>query len=241
VPSDRPGRHLRLATEAAVRGGGDTDTVACVAGALLGALWGYSAVPLQWRRRVFGWPGIRDADLVRVADAIHRGGVDRSSWPHAGHKSYSKWGGKDALAVHPHDDGVILSGVDAAYGRLPIPGGTIDAVVSLCRVGSADLDHFDLPPQDRIEVRLIDTSSASDNPNLQLVMDEAADAVAAYRAEGKRVLLHCVAAQSRTPSVAALYSVRHFGIDPLQALREVCDALPAASPNPVLGAAVRPA
>ena len=65
-------------------------------------------------------------------------------------------------------------------------------------------------------------------------MEEAADAVAAYRAEGKRVLLHCVAAQSRTPSVAALYSVRHLGVAPEVALREVCDALPAASPNPAL-------
>ena len=241
VPAGQPGRHLRLATEAAVRGGGDTDTVACVAGALLGAMWGYSAVPLQWRRRVFGWPGMRDADLIRVADAIHRGGVDRSCWPHAAHQSYSGWDGTDAVAVHPHDDGVVLSGIDAAYGRQVIPGGRIDAVVSLCRVGVNDLDHFSLPPEDRIEVRLVDSSSASVNPHLKLVMEEAANAVAAFRAEGKRVLLHCVAAQSRTPSVAALYSVRHCGIDPAVALREVCAALPAATPNAALAPAVRPA
>ena len=241
VPADQPGRHLQLATEAAVRGGGDTDTVACVTGALLGALWGYSAVPLQWRRRVFGWPGMRDADLVRVADAIHRGGVDPSSWPHTAHQSYSGWHGSDALAVHPHDDGVVLSGIDAAYGELPVPGDRIDAVVSLCRVGTADLDHLGLDPQDRIEVRLIDTSHPADNPNLQLVMEQAADAVAAFRAEGKRVLLHCVAAQSRTPSVAALYAVRHRGIDPAVALEQVCNALPAASPNAALAASVRPA
>jgi predicted protein tyrosine phosphatase len=241
VPIEQPGRHLRLATESAVRGGGDTDTVACVAGALLGAMWGYSAVPLQWRRRIFGWPGMRDADLICVADEIHRGGVDQSAWPHAAHQSYSGWRGRDALAVHPHDDGVVLSGSDAAYGQQPIPGGRIDAVVSLCRVGTDDLAHFALAPEDRIEVRLIDTSSAADNPHLQLVMEEAADAVADYRAEGKRVLLHCVAAQSRTPSVAALYSVRHCGIEPNVALQQVCAALPAASPNPALAAAVRPA
>ena len=241
VPVDQPGRHLRLATEAAVRGGGDTDTVACVAGALLGALWGYTAVPLQWRRRVFGWPGMRDADLVRVADAIHRGGVDPSSWPRAAHQPYSGWHGTDALAVHPHDDGVVLSGIHAAYGLLPIPGERIDAVVSLCRVGTADLDHFGVSAEDHIEVRLIDTASPADNPNLQLVMEEAADAVAAFRAEGKRVLLHCVAAHSRTPSVGALYAVRHRGIDPTVALEQVCNALPAASPNPALVASVRPA
>ena len=32
-----------------------------------------------------------------------------------------------------------------------------------------------------------------------------ADAVAAFRSEGKRVLLHCVAAQSRTPAVADVF------------------------------------
>jgi ADP-ribosylglycohydrolase/predicted protein tyrosine phosphatase len=241
VPVDQPARHLRLAVEAAVRGGGDTDTVACVAGALLGALWGYSAVPLQWRRRVFGWPDMRDADLVRVADAIRRGGADRRHWPHATHVDYATWGGTDALAVHPHDDGVVLSGVDAAYGQLVIPGAPIDAVVSLCRVGTDDLDHFGLAPENRVEVRLIDTSSPHDNPHLQLVMDDAADAVAAFRAEGKRVLLHCVAAQSRTPSVAAYYSARHLGVTPDVALRDVCQALPEASPNPTLAACVRPA
>jgi predicted protein tyrosine phosphatase len=122
-----------------------------------------------------------------------------------------------------------------------IPGAPIDAVVSLCRVGTDDLDHFGLAPENRVEVRLIDTSSPHDNPHLQLVMDDAADAVAAFRAEGKRVLLHCVAAQSRTPSVAAYYSARHLGVTPDVALRDVCQALPEASPNPTLAACVRPA
>lgn len=238
VPAEQPGRHLALAVEAAVRGGGDTDTVACVAGALLGAMWGYSAVPLQWRRRVFGWPGMRDADLVRAGDWIHRGGADPSSWPHAASHDSGNWPGTDALAVHPHDDGVVLSGIDAACGRLPIPGAPIEAVVSLCRVGTSDLDHLGLHPANRLEVRLIDAGPEA-NPHLDLVMEQAADAVAAYRAEGKRVLLHCVQAQSRTPSVAALYAVRHLGIPAEEALTQVCGALPAASPNPSLAAVVR--
>jgi ADP-ribosylglycohydrolase len=37
--------HLRLALEAAVRGGGDTDTVAAIAGGLLGAAYGASPMP----------------------------------------------------------------------------------------------------------------------------------------------------------------------------------------------------
>ena len=42
--------HLRLALDAAVRGGDDTDTVAAIAGGLLGAVYGASAVPAEWRR-----------------------------------------------------------------------------------------------------------------------------------------------------------------------------------------------
>ena len=41
--------HLRCALERAVRGGGDTDTVAAIAGGLLGATYGASAVPSAWR------------------------------------------------------------------------------------------------------------------------------------------------------------------------------------------------
>jgi len=53
--------------EAAIRGGGDTDTVAAIAGALLGARFGASGIPSDWRERIHGWPGLRDADLVRLA------------------------------------------------------------------------------------------------------------------------------------------------------------------------------
>lgn len=62
-----PADHLRLALEAAVRGGRDTDTVAAIAGALLGARWGASAVPSAWRRQLHGWPGLQAHDLVRLA------------------------------------------------------------------------------------------------------------------------------------------------------------------------------
>jgi ADP-ribosylglycohydrolase len=56
--------HLRLALENAVRVGNDTDTVAAIAGQLLGARWGARAVPAAWRDVVFGWPGITGENLV---------------------------------------------------------------------------------------------------------------------------------------------------------------------------------
>lgn len=45
----------------------DTDTVAVIAGALLGARWGASLVPPDWRHLVHGIGARRAADLERLA------------------------------------------------------------------------------------------------------------------------------------------------------------------------------
>jgi ADP-ribosylglycohydrolase len=52
---------------AAVHAGNDTDTVAAIAGALLGARYGAAAVPADWRAVVHGWPGLTGDDLVDLA------------------------------------------------------------------------------------------------------------------------------------------------------------------------------
>ena len=81
VPDDDPragrfaAQHLQHALEAAVRGGRDTDTVAAIAGGLLGARWGASAVPLAWRRILHGWPDLRGRDLVILALCSVQGGL----------------------------------------------------------------------------------------------------------------------------------------------------------------------
>ncbi len=61
-----PGQ-LQSALHSAVRIGNDTDTVAAIAGALLGGRWGASAVPHAWRQAVHGWPGRTGDDLVQLA------------------------------------------------------------------------------------------------------------------------------------------------------------------------------
>ncbi len=65
--SANPGEHLVDALEAAVRGGQDTDTVAAIAGSLIGAAYGQSAIPSQWQSIIHGWPGLRAADLDKLA------------------------------------------------------------------------------------------------------------------------------------------------------------------------------
>ena len=61
---------LRQAIESAVRAGYDTDTVACITGALTGAALGVKAVPTEWRRELFGWPGYGTQELIGLAERV---------------------------------------------------------------------------------------------------------------------------------------------------------------------------
>lgn len=212
--------HLPAALELAVRAGHDTDTTAAIAGGLLGARWGASAVPAAWRRRLHGWPGLRAKQLISLAAlTANQGRDDHEGWPSIPRMAYSEWRTNQAAVQHPHDSGVLLAGHDAAFA-----GGT-DAVVSLCRMGAAELDA------EHVEFWLLDGGPAV-NANLQFVLDDAARTVQALRAEGKTVLLHCVEGRSRTPSVAARYSLL-LGKDP----SAVRTAMPWAHPDPELWAA----
>lgn len=59
--------HYVEALDTAIRIGNDTDTVAAIAGALLGARWGASAIPEEWRRISHGYPGLSGDMLVTLA------------------------------------------------------------------------------------------------------------------------------------------------------------------------------
>jgi ADP-ribosyl-[dinitrogen reductase] hydrolase len=227
--------HFRRALEAAVRGGRDTDTVAAIAGALVGGLYGASAVPAQWRRILHGWPGLRARNLMTLALMTARGGhPDSAGWPTGARVDYSAYQGCTALARHPHDQGVWLGGVDALDN---LPAG-VDAVVSLCRLGAAQVPAEGVAASNHIEVWLLDEPEPSKNPNLDFVLTDAAAAITALRAEGRTVLLHCVQAQSRTPTVAALFGARLTGRTTTQARPTSWTVLPKANPNDGLRAAL---
>ncbi|WP_336707971.1 ADP-ribosylglycohydrolase family protein [Oerskovia sp. USHLN155] len=66
--------HTLRALQAAVRIGGDTDTVAAIAGALLGARYGTSDLPAEWLDLVHGWPGLDAEGLGELAHATARRG-----------------------------------------------------------------------------------------------------------------------------------------------------------------------
>ena len=221
LESDRAGA-FRVGLSTAVQAGDDTDTVAAIAGGLLGALCGVSAVPFEWRRAVHGWPGLRARDLVGLALRTATGdSLPGRGWPLAPSMAL---GDEPPMAVpHPADPDVLLGTVADIAGVEQLG---VRAVVSLSRVGTADVPDV-IAPEDHHEVWLLDDERPSANPLLEFVLDDAAAAVAAYRAEGKRVLVHCVAAQQRTPSVAVRYAVR-LGHTPDAAARAVQSALPSA-------------
>ena len=223
--------HLRLGLEAAVRGGGDTDTVAAIAGALLGAAYGASAVPATWRRRLHGWPGLRARDLTHLAALIATGGRgDAQGWPNVDVFDYSGWGPAASVepVPHPRDPGVVLGAVEQARS---LPDG-VDAVVSLCRLGTAEAPATGVAPENHVEVWLIDKDNLDLNPHLDFVIADTARVVAELRAEGRTVLLHCVGAKSRTPTAAVAYSMAISDVGPDEALAEVEKALWTAYPNP---------
>lgn len=218
APTDDPATgiyradHLRLALDAAVRCGNDTDTVAAIAGGLLGAAYGASAVPAQWRRLLHGWPGLSTRDLVALATR-----TVKEDEPFSYDLYWS------TPVQHPHDDGVWLGDVSALQA---LPAG-VDAVVSLCRVNDDDLPVG----VQQIDVRLIDSEGQDDNPNLDFVLSDTVRLIEQLRNEERTVLLHCVGCQSRTPTVAALYGARKKGISGMLALQAVTGLVPEAWPN----------
>lgn len=231
VPKDDPeagtfrADHLRVALDAAVRAGYDTDTVAAIAGGLLGAAYGASAVPSAWRRLLHGWPGMGAHDVVSLASAIKRGG-DPDLFDH----SYSD-SSIDTCARHPYDERILLGGI-GVLRNLP---SEVNALVSLCRLADEDMRH-DMP---HIEVRLIDRTSRDENPHLDFVLADTVRLIEELRREGRTVLVHCVAAYSRTPTIGALYGarLRDVGVD--EAVRDVTAVLPGAYPNPAFREALR--
>jgi hypothetical protein len=220
--------HLVDATEAAAQVGPE---IAATAGSLLGAHWGASAVPFQRLRSLkpADPPGPRAAELVRLAALVAGGGRnDARGWPSLARRALYP-NRVDPAVVHPADPDVILGGLGARDADAA-------AVVSLCQIGHADFEN--VPAGDHLEFWLVDRPG--DNNQQHYVIDQAARAVAAFRAEGKRVFLHCHAGLSRTPAVAARYACLTAGADPRTAFAQVAAATgrPTDRVNPELRAAV---
>ena len=67
VPVDNPSGHFMNALEAAIRIGDDCDTVAAIAGSLLGARWGVNAIPKGWKEIIHGTRTV-GSEIVKFAE-----------------------------------------------------------------------------------------------------------------------------------------------------------------------------
>lgn len=182
------------AVTAAVDLGDDTDTVACVAGALAGARCGIQAIPSRFTTYVHGRlrtpqgeVTFHNADLQALARTLVGAG-----------------NGDEPPAESPAGPQELLPGVFAAdlSAAAPATHEREFAVLSLCRVG-ASFRHVPT----RREVYLVDQAGPHHNPAL---LDAVADAVAtitAWRAEGRDVLVHCHGGRSRTALVLQAYAM----------------------------------
>ncbi|MFZ4079381.1 MAG: ADP-ribosylglycohydrolase family protein [Microbacteriaceae bacterium] len=206
------------ALERAVRGGNDTDTVAAIAGSLIGAAAGAAVFPARWREILHGWSIDSERELIALALTNAEPTRSRDDrWPLATYLTAKPIG---TLARHPHDDGVWLGSMDI-LDHLPAD---VTAVVSICRTGTQQVPAENSAVSRRVEFWLVDDVDA--NIDATTVVVDAADTVARLRSEGHVVFLHCVAAHSRTPTIAAAYSARHLGRDCMTAHEEVRAVLP---------------
>jgi ADP-ribosyl-[dinitrogen reductase] hydrolase len=185
------------AITAAIDLGGDTDTVACVVGAIAGAMYGMQAIPSRW------------------ATYVH-GSLDTP----AGRRSYSLFDLQNlarrlmGLAVKPDTPPETPAGpmevapsLHAAdlLGAASVP--TDWAVVSLCRTG----DHFTAHPVRR-NIYLID-EEGDHNLSIGDAVRDAVDAIDAFLAEGRNVVVHCHGGRSRTGLALKAWAMRAFGYD----------------------------
>ncbi len=184
------------ALRAAVDCGGDTDTVACVTGALAGARYGIQAIPSRWTTylngHVPGNPpfGSTLAELQRIALAL----LGEPDAPLPGDSC-----GAGVLGPTEVLPGFWVGNIDA-LATAPAD----HAVLSLCRTPEPSRHPL------RRAVYLIDKPGS--NPGLDAVLADVLDEIAAFRAEGKHVFVHCFGGASRTGLVLRGWLRRSEGL-----------------------------
>jgi ADP-ribosyl-[dinitrogen reductase] hydrolase len=188
--------------------GGDTDTVACVTGALAGARAGITGLPIRWTSLVHGRvPGfgertweLRDLQLLAVRLDGTRNARLHEPPPTRG--------------LEPRQ---IVPGVWAADLDGARRSDRDFAVVSLCRTGGRfghEVQRF---------AYLTDDDS---NTEIATVLDDVLDDIAALRADGRRVLVHCHGGASRTGLVLRAWLMRADGSSARESTERVAAAWP---------------
>ncbi len=201
---------------AAINLGGDTDTVAAIAGAMAGAVYGAQGIPVRWATYVHGTVqtphngkvAYRGQDIVNTARRLLGLGDAPVSHPEPV---------IDAQLVHPA--GVWAANLD---GAAAVP--TDFGVVSLCLTGDRFVNH-----PNRRQVYMRDNDPGRDgtyNPNLFFALKESVEAIQAFLDEGRQVVVHCHGGRSRTGFVLKGWYMMHEGVGHDEAHRWVDDTWP---------------
>jgi ADP-ribosyl-[dinitrogen reductase] hydrolase len=198
----RRGRSFAEVLRLVVDLGGDTDTVAAVAGGLAGAVYGIAGIPMRWTSVVHGrvpgsgervWRLPHLQHLAAALDGSNEGPYEPPETPR--------------LEPREVADGVWAADLDGARHS-----STEFAVVSLCRTGPR------FPHEVQRFAYLTDDDA---NSELDAVLADVLDDMAALRADGRPVLVHCFAGQSRTGLVLRAWLRRTEGMSAAEATEYV--------------------
>jgi ADP-ribosyl-[dinitrogen reductase] hydrolase len=185
------------AVVAAIELGGDTDTVACVTGALAGALYGIQSIPSRWTTYLHGSvatpSGVETYDNARLQALARR---------LIGLRSASETAADEPAGPTEVAPGLFAADLGNAAG---VPADW--AVVSMCRTGGRFAGH----PYRR-EVFLIDKEGDA-NLDAYAAVADAVRSIDAFLAEGRNVVVHCHGGRSRTGLVLKAWAMRRFGLD----------------------------
>jgi ADP-ribosyl-[dinitrogen reductase] hydrolase len=181
--------------------GGDTDTVATVAGALAGVIGGVQSIPSRWLTYLHGWtPDHAAPDGVRRrwnAESLQALTAQLLGAPVAPHAPPPAGTGPRRIAAGLH--AADLTGALATAPQW--------AVVSLCRVGDAFAERAV-----RRQVHLVDGDRVA-NPGLDHVLADVLDTIDAFHDEGREVVVHCHHGGSRTGFVLRAWLIRRYRWD----------------------------
>lgn len=193
---------------AAIEVGGDTDTVAAVAGGLAGAIHGVQAIPSRWTTYLHGH--VTTPDGRRTYRNVDLQGLTA--------RLLGRTGPAMAPLGSPVGPTEIASGLFAADLAAAAEVPTDWAVVSLCRVEDRFRDH-----PIRREVFIVDGDS---NPRLDLVVDDVVSSIDAFLADGQNVVVHCHHGQSRTGLALRAWLMRTNGWDDVTAITHLEERWP---------------
>jgi ADP-ribosyl-[dinitrogen reductase] hydrolase len=203
----RRGRSFAEVLRLVIDLGGDTDTVAAVAGGLAGAVHGIAGIPMRWTSVVHGQVPGHGATVWRLAHLHHLAAALDGS-------TEGPYEPPQTPRLEPREvaEGVWAADLDGARHSSPE-----FAVVSLCRTG----DRF--PHEVQRFAYLTDDDA---NSELDAVLADVLDDMAALRADGKPVLVHCFAGQSRTGLVLRAWLRRTEGMSADEATAYVRERWP---------------